>query len=275
MLRLIERSIAELPERLVLLAPPGAYVPEVLSNVTFDAGRRSDLVRQIQAMRGAVYVEEGNVRPEDLSAGLHKTPEDSKSWHLLFLGDQGEVSSCGWYLVHPDARSIQDLRLRNCPLLKRRDTRHKLVGAIESELKRAREAGFKYAELGGWAVTKGRRGTPDGLMLALAGYALSRILGGALGMTLANVAHGSASILERLGGSPFEYEGAPIDAYFDMRFNTRIELLRFDSRQPSPRFEPLIEALRQRLAVVPVIADDIITAHPSTQWRETRHGAAA
>ena len=92
---------------------------------------------------------------------------------------------------------------------------------------RARRAGLYYAELGGWAVSPERRCTSEGLILALAGYGLSRLLGGAIGITAANVTHASSSILRRLGGSYLEVDGTTIPAYYDPSYNTMIELLRF------------------------------------------------
>ena len=91
-------------------------------------------------------------------------------------------------------------------------------------------------------------------MLALAGYGLSRLLGGAIGITAANVTHASSSILRRLGGSYLEVEGTTIPAYYDPQYNTMIELLRFDSRRPSVKFNGLIDVAKSSLAKVPVVA---------------------
>jgi hypothetical protein len=91
-------------------------------------------------------------------------------------------------------------------------------------------------------------------MLALAAYGLCKILGGALGITTANVTHASSSILRRLGGSYLEYEGKVMPAYFDPRYNTMIELLRFDSRRPADKFGAMIEHLKARLVNVQVLA---------------------
>ena len=117
---------------------------------------------------------------------------------------KGHVSSCGWYLNHENTASVDDLRVRNCPLARVAEWRDKLYAAVESEIARARRDGLYYAELGGWAVSKEHRCTSEGLMLALAGYGLSRLLGGAIGITAANVTHASSSILRRLGGSYLE-----------------------------------------------------------------------
>jgi len=253
-LKLLERNILSIERRLVLVAPPGIDIPGAFTNVMFDTERHTELVRAMQSVRGAIYLNEGNVKQDQLSAeGLHQTPEDEKSWHLLLTDSSGQVSSCAWYLEHDDATSIQHLRLRHCPLAEEDEWRDKLEGAVDGEMARARRAGLRYAEVGGWAVSTARRCTSEGLVLALAAYGLCRMLGGALGVTTANVTHASSSILRRLGGSYLEFNGTPMPAYFDPNYNTKIELLRFDSRRPSAKYLGLIETLRSRLAHVPVV----------------------
>lgn len=255
MLKLLERSIKAVEQRLVLLAPPQATLPTLFDNVTADAGQRAQLIRQMQSVRGAIYLHEGNVKPEQLSDGRHQTPEDEKSWHLLMTDGAGNVSSCAWYLEHENARSINDLRIRNCPLAEDEEWRERLESAVASELRRARRAKLRYAEVGGWAVSQAKRCSSEGLVLALAAYGLSRMLGGALGITTANVTHSSSSILRRLGGSYLEFNKTPMPAYFDVRYDTRIELLRFDSRKPAEKYLDLIDGLSARLASVAVVAD--------------------
>src|SRR5437764_3326638 len=83
-LKLLERNIASIERRLVLLAPPQATIPETFTNATINSQRHTQLVRDMQSVRGAIYLNEGNVKEDELSAdGLHQTPEDQKSWHLL------------------------------------------------------------------------------------------------------------------------------------------------------------------------------------------------
>ena len=251
---LLERGLATVEQRLVLVAPPGARVPAVFRHVSVDSVRHRLLVTEMQAMRGLVYLQGGYVAPEQLSAGgLHRTPEDKKSWHLLMTDANGRVSSCGWYLNHENTASFKDLRVRHCPLARLAEWRDKLSIAVESEMARARRAGVYYAELGGWAVSRERRCTSEGLMLALAGYGLSGLLGDAIGITAANVAHASSSILRRLGGEYLEVSGTTIPAYYDPVYNTTIELLRFDSRCPSAKFSGLIDLAKSSLTKVPVI----------------------
>ena len=264
MLRLLERNISTIERRLVLVAPHHASLPDVFKRVTTDSERHAALVREMQAVRGAIYLHGGYVTPQQLSTnGLHQTPEDERSWHLLMTDGTGHVSSCAWYLEHDNTTDVQQLRVRNCPLAQGGEWRDTLYGAVESEISRARRHGLRYAEVGGWAVSARRRCSSEGLVLALAAYGLCRMLGGALGITTANVTHASSSILRRLGGSYLEFNGATLPAYFDARYNTMIELLRFDSRKPSAKYSGLIELLRGKLSSVPVFAMPQSTPRPA------------
>jgi hypothetical protein len=258
MLRLIESSVAAIEQQLVLVAPLQVSGFDSFKNVTNDTTRNRQLIREMQRLRGSIYLDEGNVKRHELTSdGRHQTAEDDKSWHLLMTDEKGRVRSCALYLEHEDPSSVQDLRLKNCPLVKRAESRHKVKFAIESAMTEARGAGLRFAELGGWAISKDRRGSPEGLMMALATYGLSRMLGGAIGITTANVAHSCSSILRRLGGSYLEFEGSAIPSYFDPKYNTEIDLLRFDSRYPSPKYAELIEMVMGKLANVAVIGGSL------------------
>jgi hypothetical protein len=255
MLKMLERNIATVDRHLVMLAPPYANVPDSFTNVSMDSAEHENLVREMQCLRAKVYLSEGNVKESQLSSdGRHQTPEDEKSWHLLMVDRTGHVSSCAWYLEHENTTSMQNLRVRYSPLAKLEGWGDKLRGAVESELARARREGMRYAEVGGWAVAKERRRSCEALMLALATYGLCRSLGGALVMTTANVTHGSSAILRRLGGSYLAFEGEQMPTYFDPKYNTNIELLRFDSRHPNGKYSGLIDMLNDKLAHVPVVA---------------------
>jgi hypothetical protein len=233
---------------------------DCFNNVTNDTTRNRQLIREMQRLRGSIYLDEGNVRRHELTTdGRHQTAEDDKSWHLLMTDETGRVRSCALYLLHENPSTVQELRLRNCPLVKRAESRHKVTVAVESAMAEAKRAGLRFAELGGWAISKDRRGSPEGLMMALATYGLSRMLGGAIGITTANVAHSCSSILRRLGGSYLEFEGAPISSYFDPKYNTEIDLLRFDSRCPSPKYAELIEVVMRKLTNVSVVGSTLET----------------
>jgi len=258
-LRLLERNIAAIEERLLLLAPTARAVRDCFRNVTFDHRSHGERVREMQRLRGRIYLEDGAIERRHLSTdGLHRTPEDERSWHLLMQGRDRRISACAWYLEHENTTSIQSLRVRNCPLAETEGSRDKLHAAVTSEIDRARQDGLRYAEVGGWAVSKQCRCTSEGLLLALAAYSLGRRLGGVLGITTATVRHSSSTILRRLGGSLLEVGGTVVPPYFDPKYNCEMELLRFDSRRPNAKYAGLIEQLGDRLTNVAVFASDAI-----------------
>ena len=261
---MLVNNILTVDRRLLLVAPPLAFVPHCFRRISHDADRREDLVAELQRVRGAVYLADGYVRQHELLPGeRHQTAEDARSWHLLMTDASGAVTACVWYLEHENTTSVRDLRIGHSPLAAS-EWREKFHGAVDGEIRRARRDGLHYAEVGGWAVSAHRRRTADGLLLSLAVYALARLLGGALGITTANVAHASSSILRRLGGSYLHVNGTPMPAYFDPRYNATVELLRFDSRQPSPTYRPLVDLLRVALSNVAVLVAE--PTHAAETW---------
>ena len=248
MLTLLDRTIASLDQRLVLLAPK-ASVPAFFKNVEADSRRHRRFVREMQKLRGSIYLSDGALGREQLTPdGLHETEEDEKSWHLLMVDERQRVTGCAWYLEHDNSATVDDLRVRHSPLARMTEWRDQLWKGVESELARARRAHIRYAEVGGWAVSKTSRCTSEGLVLALAGYSLGRLRGGCLGITTATVRHCSSSILRRLGGAPLEADGAAVPSYYDPRYKCEMEILRFDSRHPKAKFGRLIESLQQKMA---------------------------
>lgn len=255
MIGLLARSVSTIDRRLLLLAPPNRPVAGLFDRTRVDDQLHGRLLREVQRLRGGIYLDDGAVRPGDLSdEGLHETPEDARSWHLIMLDREGRLSSCAWCLEHEDATSIEQLRVRHCPLNGAHPLRERLQRAVATELRHAREEGLRYAEVGGWAVSRTSRCTSEGLLLALAAYSLGRRIGGALGLTTATVRHSSSTILRRLGGTSLEVDGGEIPSYFDERYRCEMEILRFDSRRPSPKYAPVIELLKERLSGVGVIA---------------------
>ena len=254
MARLLERAVESASERLVLLAP-AAVTSEVFHHVDVDAIRHEQLIADLQRMRGQAYLADGAITPDQLTAdGRHRTEEDDKSWHILSLDLQGRVTGCAWYLEHTIGVSIEQLRVRRCPLAQMVDWRPRLWSAVSSELLRARMDLLKYVEVGGWAVSEAHRTSVEGLLLALAGYSLGRLRGGCLGMTTATVRHCSSTILRRIGGSPLETQGMTMPSYYDPRYRCEMEILRFDSRCPHSRYVDIVENLCERMMNVDVVA---------------------
>jgi hypothetical protein len=271
MLKLLERSIRAVDQRLVLLAPPQVAIPSAFENVDVDLDFREALVREMQRLRGRVYLQDGAIERRQLSwDGLHRTPEDKRSWHLLMLNSYGRISACVWYLEHESPTAMHNLRVRKTPLAESPEWSGALWKAVASELSNARRNRLRYAEVGGWAVTKESRCTSEGLVLAIAAYSLGRVFGGALGMTMATVRHCSSTILRRLGGSPLEADGVALPPYYDPAYRCEMELLRFDSRRPNVKYAPMIDLMKQELAKVLVV-----TGHRSVVSEQTDSPAAA
>jgi hypothetical protein len=252
---LLSRTVETVNSRLVLLSPRNASMPATFENVDYMPERHAQLMAELQQLRGSVYLKDGAVERHQLTIdGRHQTPEDEKSWHLLMVDKRGHVGACVWYMAHNPSVSMDRLRVRHCPLLENPVWRRTLVGAVESELARAKQAGMGYAEVGGWAVTEQSRCTSEGLILALAGYSLGRLLGGALGITTATVRHCSSTILRRLGGTDLQIAGSTVPSYYDPQYKCQMELLRFDSRQPSSKYNALVDMLKRKLTEVLVVS---------------------
>jgi hypothetical protein len=275
MLHLLERKIRCVEERLILLAPPGTPIPVGFNNVDPDPAEHGRLLQEVQRLRGHVYLADGAIERRHLQDGLHRTPEDMQSWHLLMLDAQRRVTACAWYLLHERPPAAHDLqRVRDTPLARGEASRASLWTAVEQELDRARRAGLKYAELGGWAVTEAARGTTDTFILALSTFGLSRALGDALGLTTATMRHCSSTILRRLGGLSLRAHDEEIPPYYDPRYKCEMELLRFDSRRPSARYLSLVELLQQQLSRVSVIlpSTEAVTAPIDVPWSSLLEG---
>jgi hypothetical protein len=277
MLKLLERNIASVGQRLVLLAPSqAAHVPSVFDNVSSEPYRHRSLLRELQRLRGRIYLADGAIQPHQLTSdGRHETPEDERSWHLLVLNDQRRVSGCIWYLDHKDTASPDRLRVRHCPLVKQDEWRDKLRLAVKSELARARRERVSYAEVGGWAVSSDSR-PADCLLLILSTYGLSQLMGGAFVMATATLRHASARILRRMGGAPLEGDGYVVPSYYDPQYECEMELLRFDTRRPSSNFAGLVQLIRGGLAGVQVFANQLVSdVRPSAYFEQAHEPLAA
>jgi hypothetical protein len=255
LLNRLDRTIASLDQRLVLLAPPDVAIPDKFSTCQFDLDRHGALLEAVQRFRGGIYCGDGAIKPQQLApGGLHLTPEDNHSWHLLFLNRDGGINACAWYREYDNRVYFDRLRLKQSALARMPEWRDALWSAVEYEIANARREGLRYVEVGGWAVAPESRHGGEGLLLALAMYGLGRICGGVLGITTATVRHHSSSVLCKLGGRPLQIGDTILPPYFDPQYECVMEIVRFDSRQPNPRYNGLVELLHGKLLETPVIA---------------------
>lgn len=238
----------------ILLGPASARVPAALGVVQADATRRDKLLAEMQRFRGRVYLEDGAIRPRHLTDGRHRAEEDERSWHLLAVDQADRVCGCVRHHVCAEETGFSQLNVSRSSLASSAEWGKKLELAVESELALSRSLNLPCVEIGGWALAPEVRGTTMAIRMALAMYSLSQELGGSIGMSTVTRRHCSASILRRIGGRSFEHAGEEVPAYTDPQFKCEMELLRFYSWAPNPRYAVWIQAIREELRTIPVLA---------------------
>jgi hypothetical protein len=212
---------------------------------------------ELQRLRGSIYLHDGAITAADLTPdGRHVMPQDSASWHLISIDSTGAVVGCARFQEYAEGATFDELRVSHSALASSPEWGLALRGAVEKELATARRLGFSYCELGGWAMAPEVRCTGECLRMMLATYGWTRLIGGAMGITTATERNGSAAILQRIGGRALEWSGSRIPAYFDPSYRCQMQMLRFDSRFPNPRYEEAIQDFLNTLADVPVICGD-------------------
>ena len=240
--------------RLALLAPATCYVPDAFRHAETDHKRHDILLREMQKLRGAIYLKDGAIEPWQLTKdGCHRAEEDYDSWHLLLLGEKGQIIGCARYLHYENTVSFSEIGLDNSALGQSQDWGHKLRAGVEAELTTARQQELAYVKVGGWALCETLRNTTEGLSIALATWGLAQLLGGCLGIATVTKRHSSSSILRKLGGRSLEANGIELPTYYDPEYKCEMEILRFDSRMPNPRYEEWVCQSRTGLLSIPVI----------------------
>jgi hypothetical protein len=220
-----------------------------------------------------VYLRDGAVQKSDFTAdGRHRLPVDERSWHVLSLDREDRVCACLRYLDEIEAKGFDDLWIRHAALSRLPALGRKFRGAVESTLKLAVRLGMGFGEAGGWAVAEAHRCTVEALRIVLATYGLARLLGGALGVASATFRHGSASILRRIGLRSLEAGEEELPPYFDPHYGCQMEVLQFDSRHPSPKYENWVADLAEDLALAPVICRERTRSSLQEVWRGLRKG---
>jgi hypothetical protein len=240
--------------QLVILPPSRTLVSNIFRNVEVDRRRHDELLAQMQRVRGRIYAADGAIRPQELTAdGRHKVPVDELSWHVLSLDGDGRVCACLRYLEEKSARGFDDLWVRHSALAHSQTLGWKFRRAVEAEMVRARQLQLGFGEVGGWAVAEERRGTLEPLRIILATYGLLELLGGCAGIATATFRHCSAAILRRIGLASLLTGGAELPPYYDPRYGCKMQVLRFDSRFPNPKYRDWVVQLSSLLTTAPVI----------------------
>ncbi len=176
---------------------------------------------------------------------------------MLVMDRDDQVCGCIRYREYWKDETFSELSVSESALAKSKTFGSILEAAVRAELSRASKLQVPFVESGGWALAEEYRGTTEALRMALAVYALSQALGGAIGISAATQRHGSASILRRIGGQPLEFEGFPLPAYDDPRYGCQMEALRFYSWAPNPRFSVWIDEVKAGLRTIPVLTNGV------------------
>ena len=120
----------------------------------------------------------------------------------------------------------------------------------------ARSQQLGFGEVGGWAVADNRRGTFESLRILMATYGLLELLGSCTGVATATFRHRSAAILRRIGLESLSHDGVELPPYFDPQYGCEMEVLRFDSRSPNPKYRDWVAEFSFSLTTTPVICAD-------------------
>lgn len=243
--------------RIVLLSPSSEESIGTFRNVDCEANRYSRLLGRMQRLRGALYLNDGAIdRSELLPDGRHRQAVDYESWHVLVVDESEEVLGCARYRPCSQDVQFRALNVSRSELAQSDSWRVKLHQAIQREIWNARERNLGFAEVGGWALHPTLRCSSEALRIALSTWALAQALGGCIGITTATLRHSSALILRKLGGSDLFIDGSQTPRYFDSRYGCDMEILRFDSSQPNPRYRSSIEELQCTLLRAQVVTSD-------------------
>jgi hypothetical protein len=257
-----------------LLAPCDAHVPQSFRHVIVDPMHHERILTQLQRLRGRVYLRDGAIEPWQLSDdGRHCLDVDNDSWHVVSLHPNGEVIACARYRPHEGSVRLEDLGVWSSALARHHEWCPVLREAVEGEIALARQQNVAYAEVGGWAVTEDLRFTPQAVDIALSTYALAQTLGGCVGITTATVRNHSSKILRKIGGRPLEAAARTLPSYYDPQYRCDMELLRFESNAPNPKYQARMARVERRLPDLPVVcaASGRRKSRPSVAPTPTAH----
>ena len=239
---------------LVLLAPASARSCGPFDHIWRSNQTYTKLLSDMQRLRGEVYLHDGAVERHELTSdGRHIVPSDEHSWHLLTLNSAGRVLGCIRY-SRASVTGFGALNVGRAALTKSKSWGPLVRSCVLEEARNARSAGFSYLEIGGWALAKELRGTAEAVRGVLTTYAFAQWIGGALGVTTATERNQSSSMLRRLGARALEWDGTELPSYYDEQYRCQMEILRFDSRSPNPKYLEHVKVLRDNISKVPVVS---------------------
>jgi hypothetical protein len=238
----------------MLLAPSSARIPTTFSRGHMDCGRHQNLLHEMQRLRGRVYLQDGAIRESNLIDGRHQSHLDDCSWHLLVLNAQNRICGCARFHEHSKSARLHELTAASCALAKNPEWSDAYLSALKAEIVFATSLDRPVVELGGWALGEEVRGTTEALRIALGTYAFWQMLGNAVCISTATRRHCASSILRRIGGRALACGGTDLPAYYDPQYDCEMEVLKFYSWAPNPRYDLWVDRMKDELSQVSVIA---------------------
>jgi hypothetical protein len=254
-------NLHETPSRrLILLAPSSARLPASFNRPQVDWTGYWNLLHEMQRLRGQVYLQDGAIAESSLTDGRHLSDLDSSSWHLLVMDAYDRIRGCARFHEHPGNAPASELNTARCALARIPEWSDALHSALRSELAFSDYLDVPCVELGGWALAEEIRGTSEALRVALGTYAFWQMLGGAICISTATRRHCSSSILRRIGGRALTHEGSELPVYYDSQYDCQMEILKFYSWAPNPRFVPWIDQMKEELSQISIVARHSVCA---------------
>jgi hypothetical protein len=241
-------------ENMMFLAPPHSEHAPNFGSLQVDVSQHNSALVEVQRLRGRVYLEDRAITTAQLTAdGRFIHPQDDLSWNLVVMNRSGQVGGCVRYTPHPHDIPFVDLAVASSALARCPSWGSSFRRAVQVERTNARSRRMGYAEIGGLALSEELRHTPAAFKICLHLYALMKRLGGALAISTATVRHRSSSILRKMGGQSLVTDGMELPPYYDGQYGCEMEVLRFDSDKPTPKYLDLIHEIQMKFANVPVL----------------------
>ncbi len=230
-----------------VLAPSRREVPKALTHAVMSSEQHSDLMYDLQKLRGGVYREYAGIAATLLPDGRHWHQLDADSWHVILQDSRGTVVGCARY--RPILNGFEQLICSKAAVALSPVTGPIFRSTFAQQVADARRRGLHYGEASAWALSEGARCSTAAINIALMSFALAEWLGGGVGLTTASTRHHASSILRRLGGRPL----AGFAPYYEPMFECSIELLHFDINHLEPRYAVKLEEMRAELRRTPIL----------------------
>jgi hypothetical protein len=230
-----------------ILAPCSTDVPAGKTDAGISTESHSDVLFDLQMLRGQVYREYTGIAATLLPDGRHWHPLDEQSWHVVLQDQRGIVVGCARY--RPILGGFEQLICSKAAVALSPVTGPVFRSAFAHQVADARRRGIHYGEASAWALSESARCSTAAVNIALMSFALAEWLGGGVGLTTASTRHHASLILRRLGGRPL----AGFPPYYEPMFDCSIELLHFDINQIEARYAAKLDEMRAELRRTPVL----------------------